>query len=36
VGDVRILVFGNVDPGASSFIADILLEDNEDIMDVMS
>jgi len=35
VGEVRILVFGNVDPGASSSIAGMLLEDNEDIVDVM-
>jgi hypothetical protein len=35
VGDVRILVFGNADPGASSSIAGMLLEDNEDIVDVM-
>lgn len=35
VGDVRILVFGNAGPGASSSIAGMLLEDNEDIVDVM-
>lgn len=35
VGDVRILMFGNADPGASSSIAGMLLEDNEDIVDVM-
>jgi hypothetical protein len=34
VGDVRILVLGNADPSASSSIAGILLEDNEDIVDV--
>jgi hypothetical protein len=34
VGDVRILVFGSADPGASS-IAGMLLEDNEDVVDVM-
>jgi hypothetical protein len=33
VGDLRILVFGSADPGGSS-IADVLLEDNEDIVDV--
>ncbi len=35
VGDIRILVLGNVDPGASASIAGMLLEDNEDIVDVM-
>jgi hypothetical protein len=35
VGEVRILVFGNADPGASSSIAGMLLEDNVDIVDVM-
>jgi hypothetical protein len=35
VGDVRILMFGNADPGASSSIAGMLLEENEDIVDVM-
>ena len=34
VGDVRILVFGSTDPGASS-VADMVLEDNEDVVDVM-
>ena len=33
VGDVRILVFGNADPGGSS-VTDVLLEDNEDVVDV--
>lgn len=33
VGDLRILFFGSTDPGGSS-IADVLLEDNEDIVDV--
>ena len=34
VGDVRILVFGSADPGASSVVG-MLLEDNEDVVDVM-
>lgn len=33
VGDVRILVFGGVDPSRPS-IRDVLLEDNEDVVDV--
>jgi len=33
VGDVRILVFGSVDPSRSS-IREVLLEDNEDVVDV--
>ncbi len=33
MGDVRILVLGNADPSASSSIAAMLLEDNEDIVD---
>jgi hypothetical protein len=33
VGDLRILVLGSADPGGSS-IADVLLEDNEDVVDV--
>ena len=34
VGDVRILVFGNADPGVCSIVG-MLLEDNEDVVDVM-